>query len=98
MSWEFGLVTIDLVRAATHSDDLPNTSATAGPALNPSLRENFVFHYWMTRHDTGEIRWMLAYGEGSFDDVTGDGLGYVGTLQDATGPVGSWTDRGPLQT
>jgi PAS domain-containing protein len=39
------LVTIDDVRAATHADDLPRTSAIAERALDPAFRECPVFEF-----------------------------------------------------
>ncbi|MDB5505558.1 MAG: signal transduction histidine kinase [Devosia sp.] len=77
-------ITFELVSDITHPEDLPDTSAAARRALDPSLRENSVFHYRIRRYDTGEVRWVLAYGEALFDDVSGEALSYVGTLQDVT--------------
>jgi PAS domain S-box-containing protein len=79
-----GPVTYEMVSGVTHPDDLPHTSSAARRALDPAVRENAVFHYRIRRFDTGEERWMLAYGEAQFDEHDGSAIRYVGTLQDVT--------------
>jgi PAS domain S-box-containing protein len=78
-------ISYELVRAVTHPDDLPNTSAQAQRALNPAIRENRPYEYRLVRAD-GAIRWVLAHGEATFAEVDGavKAVRYVGTLQDVT--------------
>jgi PAS domain S-box-containing protein len=79
-------VTIDMARAVTHPEDLPTTSATASRALDPQIRENAAYRYRVIRADTGEVRWVLAYGEARFAEIDGSLVAtrYIGTIQDIT--------------
>ena len=79
-------VTFAMVQAVTHPDDYPRTSAAAARALDPEVRENVIFRYRIIRSDTGEERWILAYGEAQFEEHAGSmrASRYVGTLQDIT--------------
>jgi PAS domain S-box-containing protein len=78
-------VTIDMARAVTHPDDLPQTWAMAKRATDPSIRAREVFRYRVVRADTGETRWVLAYGQATFDAPEGGTcLAYTGTIQDIT--------------
>jgi PAS domain S-box-containing protein len=78
-------ITVESVRAATHPDDLPRTSAMARRALDPALREKLPYEYRVVRPD-GSVRWVLAHGEAVFESVEGEdrAVRYVGTLQDIT--------------
>ncbi|TPM30025.1 PAS domain S-box protein [Mesorhizobium sp. B2-3-4] len=79
-------ITIDKVRAVTHPEDLPGTSALARMALDPEIRNNDPYEYRIVRADTGEIRWALAHGEAVFRRV-GDSVQavrFLGTIQDIT--------------
>ena len=78
-------VTIEQVRAVTHPDDHPITSAMAERATDPAIREQLPFEYRLVLPD-GAIRWVLAHGEAVFA-TEGDSVKavrYVGTLQDIT--------------
>lgn len=78
-------VTYEMVRQVTHPEDYPRTSAMAGRAMDPALRENIPYEYRIVRPD-GAVRWVLAHGEAVFDD-TPTGLAavrYVGAIQDIT--------------
>ena len=79
-------VTFAMVQAVTHPEDYPRTSAAAARALDPEVRENVVFRYRLIRADTGEERWVLAYGEAQFEEQNGkpQAVRYIGTLQDIT--------------
>ncbi|HEV7277096.1 MAG TPA: HWE histidine kinase domain-containing protein [Devosiaceae bacterium] len=79
-------ITLELLRAITHPDDLPLTSAQARAATDPQVRDSRVYRYRIRRADTGEQRWILAYGEATFADVEGvtRALRYTGTIQDIT--------------
>jgi len=78
-------VTFEMVRAATHPDDLPRTSAMSRRAIDPALKEKIPYEYRVVRPD-GEIRWVVAHGETIFEMVRGveTAVRYVGTLQDVT--------------
>ncbi len=83
---EHGTVTLDMVQEVTHPDDINRTRAQAQRAMDPTLRERNEFRYRLIRADTGEVRWVKAYGEAQFA-VLGDGLRavtFVGSLQDIT--------------
>ncbi len=82
-------VTYEQVRAVTHPDDLPATSAMARRALDPEIRSSEIYRYRIVRADTGEVRWVLAHGEASFGEVDGRiaALDYIGTLLDITEDV-----------
>lgn len=79
-------VTYEQVKAVTHPADFPRTSAAAARALDPGIRENVVYRYRALRADTGEERWILAYGEAQFDHIGGKqrAVRYIGTVQDIT--------------
>lgn len=78
-------VTIDMARAVTHPDDHPHTWAMAQRATDPLIRASEVYRYRIVRADTGEVRWVLAYGQATFDAPKGGRcLAYTGTIQDIT--------------
>ncbi|RYG87471.1 MAG: PAS domain S-box protein [Alphaproteobacteria bacterium] len=77
-------VTFEMVSGVTHPEDFPTTHAAALRALDPEVRETVVYRYRIRRYDTGEVRWMLAYGEAHFDETGTSAIRYVGTLQDVT--------------
>lgn len=79
-------VTFEQIRAVTHPDDLPRTSALAAAALDPDRKNNQPYRYRIVRADDGQVRWVLAHGEAVFERV-GDketAIRYIGTLQDIT--------------
>lgn len=80
-----GSVTVEMVRSATHPEDLPGVAATTRRALNPDLREKTTYQYRLVRRD-GSIRWVITHGEAIFGDVAGKSraIRYVGTFQDIT--------------
>ena len=47
-------VTLELVRQATHPDDLPRTVELAEHALDPSIKEKTPFEFRIIRADNGE--------------------------------------------
>jgi PAS domain S-box-containing protein len=79
-------VTFDMVVAATHPDDYPETFAQAMRALDPKVRDHSPYEYRVVR-PSGEVRWVLAHGEAVFE-TGADGAEvadrYVGTLLDIT--------------
>lgn len=80
-----GPVTLDMVRGATHPDDLPLVIKTGLRSMDPALKEDMPCEYRVV-WPNGEIRWVLAHGEAIFE--TRDGVEvavrYVGMLQDIT--------------
>lgn len=81
-----GPVTLEMARAVTHPDDLPRTWAMSQRAMDPAIREHKPYRYRILRADTAEQRWVLAYGQATFE---GDGanakcVAYTGTIQDIT--------------
>lgn len=81
-----GVVTYEMVVAATHPDDYPRTSAQAARALDPDLRDRSPYEYRIVRPN-GELRWVTAVGEAIFErgaDGRLQATGYVGTLVDVT--------------
>lgn len=79
-------VTLAMISAAIHPDDLPRTRAMAARAIDPAIREHLPYEYRIIRPCDGKVRWMLAYGEVVYADVNGvkQPARYVGTLQDIT--------------
>lgn len=79
-------VTLEMARAVTHADDLPRTWAMSQRAMDPSVREHKPYRYRIVRADTGEVRWVLAYGQATFEGDGADArcVAYTGTLQDIT--------------
>jgi len=78
-------VTFEQVRAATHPDDLPSTSAMAKRALDGLLRERVPYEYRIVTSG-GAVRWVLAHGIALFESIDGveKAVRYVGTIQDIT--------------
>jgi PAS domain S-box-containing protein len=78
-------VSFGQVRAITHPDDLPRTSAMAGRALDPELKSSEPYEYRIVRPD-GTVRWVLAHGEARFTRIGGveKAIRYAGTIQDIT--------------
>ncbi|MFZ3584976.1 sensor histidine kinase [Loktanella sp. DJP18] len=81
-----GPVTMDMVRALTHPEDLPVTRDIARRALNPDVRGSEVYSYRINRPDNGEMRWIQAHGLAQFGVVDGveTALTYSGSIQDVT--------------
>jgi PAS domain S-box-containing protein len=81
-----GPVTLAMVRAVTHPEDLPWTSALARRSLDPQTRERQPYEYRIVRADTGEVRWVIAIGEAIFAEAGGKtrATRYLGTIQDIT--------------
>jgi PAS domain S-box-containing protein len=78
-------VTFEMVKAVTHPDDYPFTSAQAARALDPAIRERSPYEYRLLRPD-GSVRWVRAFGEAVFAEGESGGraIRYTGTLQDIT--------------
>jgi len=81
-----GPVTLDMVRAATHPDDLPRTWSMSQRAMDPDLRAHEAYRYRVIRADNGETRWIVAFGRATFEDFDGKPrcIAYTGTIQDIT--------------
>jgi PAS domain S-box-containing protein len=81
-----GPVTYEMVKAATHPEDFPFTSAQATRALDHTKRENAPYEYRAIRADTGEQIWVQAEGQAIFEEVDGKVVAtrYVGTIKDIT--------------
>jgi len=81
-----GEVTFDMVRDITHPDDVAWMKAKTEDALDPGSPERAVYRYRIRRADTGEVRWLAAYGEARFGEVDGEtrAVLYLGTMQDIT--------------
>jgi PAS domain S-box-containing protein len=78
-------VTFEVIRDATHPDDLPYTHAQLFRAIDPKIRDRNRYEYRIVRPD-GSICWALAHGEAVFE---GEGeaehaVRYAGTIQDIT--------------
>ncbi len=80
------LVTFERVRAITHPDDHPRTSAMAARAIDPQIKEQVPYEYKIVRASDGQVRWVLAHGEAIFSKVgeVERAVRYVGTIQDIT--------------
>jgi PAS domain S-box-containing protein len=78
-------VTFELIRDATHPEDLPLTHAQFLRAVDPAVRDRNSYEYRIVRPD-GSICWALAFGEAVFKGEPGrkKAVRYVGTLQDIT--------------
>jgi PAS domain S-box-containing protein len=78
-------VTFEIIRDATHPDDLPVTHGRLLRAIDPKIRDRDSYEYRIVRPD-GTICWALAHGEAVFE---GEGdqehaVRYAGTIQDIT--------------
>ena len=78
-------LTIEMVVAATHPDDLTRTTAQGRRARDPATRDTEPFEYRVVRPD-GEVRWVYAKGEAIFGERNGrqEALRYLGVIQDIT--------------
>ena len=76
-------VTFEIIRDATHPEDLPFTHAQLERAIDPKIRDTNSYEYRIVRPD-GTICWALAHGEAVFEGE-GDSaraVRYAGTIQD----------------
>jgi PAS domain S-box-containing protein len=76
-------VTFEIIRDATHPEDLPFTHAQMERAIDPKIRDRNSYEYRILRPD-GSTCWALAHGEAVFE---GEGeseraIRYAGTIQD----------------
>jgi PAS domain S-box-containing protein len=80
-----GPVTLEMVRGATHPDDLQLVMETARRTMDPALKDEAPCEYRVV-WPNGEVRWVLAHGEGIFEmrDGVEIAVRYVGMLQDIT--------------
>jgi two-component sensor histidine kinase len=80
-----GPVTLEMVRAATHPDDLPLVMETGRRTTDPAVKDEAPCEYRVV-WPNGEVRWVLAHGEGIFEMRDGVEVAtrYVGMLQDIT--------------
>jgi len=78
-------VTFELIRDATHPEDLPNTHAQLLRAIDPAIRDRSSYEYRIIRPDD-TVCWAQAYGEAIFAGEPGDerAIRYIGTLVDIT--------------
>lgn len=78
-------VTLDMVMAVTHPEDLPRTQAQSARARDPAVRDAAPYEYRVVRPDGGQ-RWVLAHGRAVFEDSSGTSVAtrYVGTILDIT--------------
>lgn len=81
-----GDVTLDMARGVTHPDDLPRTWSMSQRAMDPAIRASEPYRYRLVRADAAEVRWVLAYGQATFDGSGSDArcVAYTGTIQDVT--------------
>jgi PAS domain S-box-containing protein len=78
-------VTFEIIRDATHPEDLPYTHAQLYRAIDPKIRDRSSYEYRIVRPD-GSICWALAHGAAVFEGE-GDSehaVRYAGTIQDIT--------------
>jgi PAS domain S-box-containing protein len=78
-------VTFEIIRDATHPEDLAYTHAQLERAIDPKIRDRNSYEYRIVRPD-GSVCWALAHGEAVFE---GEGeseqaVRYAGTIQDIT--------------
>jgi PAS domain S-box-containing protein len=80
-------ITHAAIAAATHPRDLEKNTALTRRALNPASQDKTAsYEYRLKRPETGEIRWVEAYGEAMFARVEGKrtAIRYLGTIRDIT--------------
>ncbi len=82
-------ITYEMLRRRTHPEDYQYIEPMLASALDPDIRGRQSYRYRVTRADTGEQRWLLAYGEATFIERDGatQAVSYTGTLQDVTDQV-----------
>ena len=80
-----GPVTLDMVRAATHPDDLALVLETGRRTMDPAIKQELPCEYRVV-WPNGEVRHVLAHGEAIFEmrDGVEVAVRYVGMLQDIT--------------
>lgn len=80
-----GPVTLDMVRAATHPEDLALVLEAARRTMDPAIKQDLPCEYRVV-WPNGEIRHVLAHGEAIFEMREGveAAVRYVGMLQDVT--------------
>jgi PAS domain S-box-containing protein len=82
-------ITYETLQRRTHPDDYTKIEPLLEKALDPSVGGRQSYRYRITRMDTGEQRWLQAFGEASFLERDGrlQPVSYTGTLQDITDAV-----------
>jgi PAS domain S-box-containing protein len=82
-------VTRERIIAVLHPDDHQIARDQAARSLDPSLEKRDPYRYRIYRADTGELRWIHAFGEPVFEVVEGKlaAVRFIGTLQDVTDEV-----------
>lgn len=74
-------VTLEMVAAATHPDDMERMRALSALALDPAVRDHSPYEYRIMRTD-GQVRWVISHGETVFHGERP--VRYVGAVQDIT--------------
>jgi PAS domain S-box-containing protein len=82
-------ITFELLQRRTHPEDYAKIEPVLASALDPAVGGRQHYRYRITRADTGEQRWLQAFGEASFAGHDGGlkPVSYTGTLQDITEAV-----------
>lgn len=77
--------------AGVHSADLPGVEAQLAAALEPGSQGHFAMEYRVINRVTGEIRWVVANGDVTFED--GVATRTVGTVRDISAAKQAEADR-----
>jgi two-component sensor histidine kinase len=87
-------ITFEILRRRTHPEDFAHITPLLEASLDPNIRRRQSYRYRIARADTGEERWLQAYGEATFGDRDGSAqpISYTGTLQDVTDQVAKEND------
>ena len=82
-------VTRERLASVLHPEDRPLVREQAVRSVDPTLRKRDPYRYRIFRADTGDLRWIHAFGEPVFEHVEGKAVAvrFIGTLQDISDEV-----------
>lgn len=76
--------TRDEIKAAVHPDDVDILLAHSRQALDPQIRLTEPYLYRIVRPSDGQLRWIRAHAEATFDESIPKAISYIGTFEDVT--------------
>ena len=76
--------TRDEIKAAVHPDDVDILLAHSRQALDPQIRLTEPYLYRIVRPSDGQLRWIRAHAEATFDESVPKAISYIGTFEDVT--------------
>ncbi|MBX3575554.1 MAG: PAS domain-containing protein [Mesorhizobium sp.] len=82
-------VTRERILEVMHPEDHLRAKEQAAQSMDPKNKQRLPYRYRIRRADSGEVRWIHAFGEPIFRETDGTpvAVGFIGTIQDVTSEV-----------